>query len=155
MTTHTFAAILALTLAVVPAAHADTHPGAAADQAPYTYSESYGQPFTTRLTATFPDSSIKFTPTTDELAHLADVHNAAMVTINGRTSTYKWSKADERLALARAVSAREWLVDHGVSPLKIMVNYASAVDYAVDNSTPEGRRQNQRVDIEVFYVPMK
>ncbi len=76
-----------------------------------------------------------------------------MVTISGRTSTNKASAKDEALALARAVSARAWLVARGVSPLKIMINYVSAADYAADNSTPEGRYINQRVDVELFYVP--
>ena len=34
-----------------------------------------------------------------------------------------------------------------------MINYVSAGDFIADNSTPEGRYMNQRVDIEVFYVP--
>jgi hypothetical protein len=59
---------------------------------------------------------------------------------------------DEALALGRAVSAHSWLVKHGVSPLKIMINYVSAADFVADNSTPEGRRENQRVEIEVIYV---
>jgi hypothetical protein len=30
-----------------------------------------------------------------------------------------------------------------------MVNFASAADFVADNSTAEGRRENQRVDIEL------
>lgn len=62
-------------------------------------------------------------------------------------------QADEALALRRALSARQYLIARGVSPLKIMVNFASATDFVADNSTPEGRYQNQRVDIELVYVP--
>lgn len=58
------------------------------------------------------------------------------------------------VALKRALSARKYLVDRGVSPLKIMVNFASAADYVTENITPEGRYQNQRVEIELIYVPM-
>ena len=47
----------------------------------------------------------------------------------------------------------EYLIARGVSPLKIMVNFASAADFVADNSTAEGRRENQRVDIEVVYIP--
>ncbi|MBT84117.1 MAG: hypothetical protein CMN89_06475 [Sutterellaceae bacterium] len=54
----------------------------------------------------------------------------------------------------RALSARKYLVDRGVSPLKVMVNFASAADYVTENITPEGRYQNQRVEIELVYVPM-
>ena len=47
-------------------------------------------------------------------------------------------------ALRRALSPRQYLIARGVSPLKIMVNFASASDFVADNSTPEGRHQNQR-----------
>ena len=71
-----------------------------------------------------------------------------------RQSTNRPSARDEILALKRALSARKYLVDRGVSPLKIMVNFASAADYVTENITPEGRYQNQRVEIELIYVPM-
>lgn len=79
--------------------------------------------------------------------------NTAIIYISGRTSTLRPSAADEALALRRALSARSYLVARGVSPLKIMVNFASAADFVADNSTAEGRRENQRVDIEVVYIP--
>lgn len=112
----------------------------------------YGNPLSAMVAVTFPDSSATFSPTPSQIATLGDFTGASMVTINGRTSTYKPNPADEMLAFRRAASARAWLIARGVSPLKIYINYASAADYAVDNSTPEGRLQNQRVDIEVFYV---
>ena len=76
-----------------------------------------------------------------------------MIYVSGRTSTPRPSPADEALALRRALSARQYLIARGVSPLKIMVNFASATDFVADNSTPEGQYQNQRVDIELVYVP--
>ena len=112
----------------------------------------FGNPLAAMAVVTFPDSSAVFKPTPSQVAMLGDFVGASMVTISGRTSTYKPSPADELLAFQRAASARAWLIARGVSPLKIFINYASAADYAVDNSTPEGRQQNQRVDIEVFYV---
>nr|BBE29232.1 outer membrane protein [uncultured bacterium] len=101
----------------------------------------------------FPDSSATFQPTPEALELLADARNAAIIYISGRTSTLRPSAADEALALRRALSARSYLVARGVSPLKIMVNFASAADFVADNATAEGRRENQRVDIEVVYIP--
>lgn len=114
---------------------------------------NYGQPVTTTYSVSFPDSSATFQPSSQQATNLDDVRDAAMVIINGRTSTLRPSARDEALALARAKSARSWLIARGVSPLKIMINYASAADFIADNSTAEGRYLNQRVDIEVFYVP--
>ena len=114
---------------------------------------SYGEPISTMISVSFADNSATFRPADSQLELLHNLQDAAMVTINGRTSTKKASTKDEALALARAVSTRAWLVARGVSPLKIMINYASAADYAADNSTQEGRYINQRVDVEVIYVP--
>ena len=113
---------------------------------------AFGNPLAAMVAVTFPDRSTTFNPSPSQVATLGDFADASMVTISGRTSTYKPSAIDELLALKRAASARAWLIARGVSPLKIFINYVSAADYAVDNSTPEGRLQNQRVDIEVFYV---
>ena len=64
----------------------------------------------------------------------------------------KPSAQDESLALARALSARSYLIARGVSPLKIVVNFASPAVFIADNSTPEGRLENQRVEVELVFV---
>ena len=114
---------------------------------------SYGEPISAMVSVSFADNSSAFQPSGAQLELLQDLQGAAMVTISGRTSTNKASAKDEALALARAVSARSWLIAQGVSPLKIFINYVTAAAYAADNSTPEGRYINQRVDVELFYVP--
>lgn len=105
------------------------------------------------VSVSFLESSTRFRPGPVARVMLETAGDASMITISGRTSTNKPSKRDENLALARAVSARNYLVAQGVSPLKIMINYVSADDYLTENWTPEGRRINQRVDIEMIYVP--
>ena len=114
---------------------------------------SYGEPVMTAVSVSFPDSSTTFQPDASTAELLAEAKGAAIIYVSGRTSTLRPSAADEALALRRALSARQYLIARGVSPLKIMVNFASASDFVADNSTPEGRYQNQRVDIEVIYVP--
>jgi outer membrane protein OmpA-like peptidoglycan-associated protein len=115
--------------------------------------DNYGTPISSSVSVSFPDSGTTFKPTAEATELLADAQHAAIIYINGRTSTSRPSAADEALALRRALSARAYLVARGVSPLKIMVNFASAADFVADNSTAEGKRENQRVDIEVVYVP--
>jgi len=104
------------------------------------------------LSISFSNSRSRFTPDSETREILLDAKDASMIIINGRTSTNQPSRSDESLALKRALSARRYLIKKGVSPLKIMINYASAVDYITDNSTPEGRLENQRVDIELIFV---
>ena len=114
---------------------------------------SFGTPISASVIVSFPDSSATFKPDAAQTTHLADAKGAALVTIRGRTSTNRPSAQDESLALARAISARTYLIAHGVSPLKITLNYASAADFIADNSTPAGRLQNQRVEIDIVHVP--
>lgn len=114
---------------------------------------NFGTPISTGVSVSFADSSATFQPTPEALELLADARRAAIIYVSGRTSTPRPSAPDEALALRRALSVRSYLVARGVSPLKIMVNFASATDFVADNSTPAGRRENQRVDIEVVYVP--
>ena len=118
------------------------------------YGSAAGTPISSMVMVSFPDSSTTFQPPVDVAAVLDDARTASMIHINGRTSTNRPSARDEALALKRALSARKYLVDRGVSPLKVMVNFASAADYITENITPEGRYQNQRVEIELVYVPM-
>lgn len=117
-------------------------------------SNDYREPVSSSVSVSFANSSTTFQPGPTNAVLLEAAREASMITINGRTSTIRPSKRDERLALARAVSARDYLVSHGVSPLKIMINYVSAGDFVADNGTPEGRYLNQRVDIQMIYVPM-
>ena len=118
------------------------------------YGSAAGTPISSMVMVSFPDSSTTFQPPVDVAAVLDDARTASMIYINGRTSTNRPSARDEALAVKRALSARKYLVDRGVSPLKVMVNFASAADYITENITPEGRYQNQRVEIELVYVPM-
>lgn len=114
--------------------------------------DAFGTPQSNTVTVLFDNRSVVFRPTFSDSTILDSAQNAALVTVRGRTSTPIPSAKDEQLALSRALSARKYLIAHGVSPLKIHVNYASGADFIVDNSTPEGKRQNQRVEIELVYV---
>ena len=118
------------------------------------YGSAADTPISSMVMVSFPDSSTTFQPPVDVAAVLDDARTASMIYINGRTSTNRPSARDEALALKRALSARKYLVDPRVPPLTVMVNCASAADYVTENITPEGRYQNQRVEIELVYVPM-
>ncbi len=123
-------------------------------QAQETYFTAAGSPISTLVRVAYPYASTRFQPDEDAAEILADAKDATLIYVSGRTSTNRSSARDEALAFARAAAARKYLVDRGVSPLKIMVNYASAADFVADNSTPEGQKENQRVDIELVFVPM-
>jgi outer membrane protein OmpA-like peptidoglycan-associated protein len=134
---------LAFILAVLPLSQA-TFAAEVAD--------TFGTPISAAVIVSFQDSSAVFKPDAAQATRLADASGAALVTIRGRTSTDKPTAKDESLALSRALSARSYLIARGVSPLKVVVNFASAADFISDNSTPEGRHENQRVEVEMIFV---
>lgn len=105
------------------------------------------------ISVPFSKGSNKFRPNEEAVSWLMDTRDAALITIRGRTSTTKATPHDEALALARALAARAYLIRFGVNPQKINVNFVSGEDFIADNSTQEGRAQNQRVDIEAVFVP--
>jgi hypothetical protein len=111
-----------------------------------------GGPVSTTINIQFLDNNAIFRPRADAAAALETARDAALITIRGRTSMDRFSAKDEALAMARATAARTYLISRGVSPLKIMLNYSSASDFVADNSTQEGRLQNQRVEIEFVHI---
>lgn len=115
--------------------------------------EVLGAPVTTTITVPFLDNGSVFRPRVEDEAALAHAADAALITIRARTSTNMPTEKDETLALARALSTRNYLIARGASPLKIVLNYVSAMDYVADNITPVGRLKNQRVEIDLVHIP--
>lgn len=99
----------------------------------------------------FPFNGTKFNPTPDQTGALLPLlTNTKRIVVRGRTDGQHASAADEQVALNRALSAQRYLVNNGISPLIISINYLSAGDYVADNNSAAGRAQNRRVDIDVF-----
>jgi hypothetical protein len=99
-----------------------------------------GPPIATTVYVNFANGSTNFRPTEASVAALSAAAEATLVTIGGRTSTEK-------------PTARSYLVANGVSPVRINLNYLSVEDFIADNQTADGRQVNQRVEVELIYVP--
>lgn len=75
---------------------------------------------------------------------------ASRIEVRGRTDGQHFSAGDEAVAYHRARAVRQFLIHNGVAAERVDLNYLSGGDYAADNTTPAGRTQNRRVEIEVF-----
>lgn len=75
-----------------------------------------------------------------------------IIYIRGRTDATRSNPVDSGIAMMRAVNARTFLLNNGVAPDKIRVNYLSAGDNIADNSSSQGRALNRRVELEVYGV---
>lgn len=97
----------------------------------------------------FPTGGTAFRPSPAVAEVLIASGKAAdSINVRGRTDSRVAGTADSRIALARAMSARKFLVDHGVSPRKIRVFSRADGDFAAPGSTEEGKAMNRRVEIE-------
>jgi outer membrane protein OmpA-like peptidoglycan-associated protein len=98
----------------------------------------------------FPFGSTKFNPTTAQKAQLRSLlkSESRRVELRGRTDGKKPTRGDETVALKRAQAAQDYLIDNGIEPSTISINYLSAGDYTADNKTKSGRSLNRRVEIE-------
>lgn len=109
-------------------------------------------PASQTVTVHFSFNSAHFQPTPAQEATLLPLlANARRIEVRGRTDAKHPSAGDELIALRRAQAAMSYLVTRGVPTTKVSVNYLSGGDHVGEPSSPIGRAQNRRVEIEVFY----
>ena len=70
------------------------------------------------------------------------------VRLNAYTDSSGSDAYNEKLSQRRAETVREYLVSHGVSASRIEAKGLGESNPIADNSTPEGRAQNRRVELE-------
>lgn len=98
----------------------------------------------------FPTNGTTFKPSPAVVPTLvASAKAADQINIRGRTDSRGAGPIDEKVALGRAMSAKSYLVAHGVDGNKIKVQSQGAGDYAAPNMTKAGRALNRRVEIEI------
>jgi phosphate binding protein len=73
----------------------------------------------------------------------------ARVVVSGNTDGLGSASANRRLARARAHAVAQVLVELGVPKDRLRVEHRGADSPRATNETPEGRRMNRRVDVEV------
>lgn len=82
---------------------------------------------------------------------LANVtRQAPRIVIRGRTDAGQSNPADERVARARAESARVLLVQLGIPAARIRTTWQAAGDTVAPLDSADGRAANRRVEIEVY-----
>lgn len=71
------------------------------------------------------------------------------VVVGGYTDNVGDPMVNIRLSVERATFVKTQLVKFGISPDRVIVQGHGPTDFIADNSTPEGRAQNRRVEITV------
>lgn len=76
-------------------------------------------------------------------------HPGVAIQVDGHTDSVGGKEYNINLSFRRAQSVKNWLVNRGVRPSLISINGYGYSRPVADNSTPEGRQQNRRVEVRV------
>lgn len=77
------------------------------------------------------------------------VRSANRIYLHGHTDAYVASETGTELAIRRTVEVRKLLMSLDVEPERIRLFYRGAGNFLANNSTPEGKALNRRVEIEM------
>lgn len=89
-------------------------------------------------------------PSPDAQALVEAARLAPLVLLRGRTDGSGDSLVETRMARARAIAVRDYLVAAGVAPQRIRTTYQPTGDHAADNDSAAGRAVNRRVEVELY-----
>jgi outer membrane protein OmpA-like peptidoglycan-associated protein len=90
-----------------------------------------------------------FAPVLNHFATSLNQNPVTMVTIIGHTDSTGSDAINNPLSFDRANAARDYLVSHGVAAARITTDGRGSREPRADNSTPQGRSKNRRVEIYV------
>ena len=88
----------------------------------------------------------------DSIAKAAEVlvkYPDTYVTVEGHTDSTGRPEYNQKLSEHRADAVRDLLVQYGVPPSRLSIKGYGASHPVADNSTPEGRQANRRVQLEI------
>ncbi|OFC63185.1 hypothetical protein BAE30_00805, partial [Acidithiobacillus caldus] len=83
----------------------------------------------------------------DEVAEFAQKHPDAVINVNGYASKVGTYAYNLKLSQQRAESVARYLEQHGVPRDRMVLKGHSYEDPIASNATPQGRFENQRVEI--------
>ena len=88
----------------------------------------------------------------DKVVAFLEVNNGIEIEIGGHTNGLCQDNFCVQLSEKRAISVREYIVSKGIPSNRIKYKGYGKSDPIADNSTSEGRKQNQRVELKILKV---
>lgn len=103
-----------------------------------------------RVVLKFDDNSYAAQVDDDLLDALGNAARSAnRIYLHGHTDAYVASDTGTELAILRALEVRRLLISLNVDPERIRLFYRGVGNFVANNSTPEGKALNRRVEIEL------
>lgn len=93
------------------------------------------------------DIQPRFIPVLQDVARVLQEYDRSVVDVVGHTDSSGGDAINQPLSERRAGSVAGYLIQQGVMPERLIVRGVSSRAPVADNSTPEGRAQNRRVEI--------
>lgn len=87
------------------------------------------------------------TPTLEEIADMLTRHADLRLTIEGHTDNVGNAATNKALSEQRAAAVKTYLVSKGIDAARVETAGLGDTKPAAPNTTPEGRRQNRRVEL--------
>jgi outer membrane protein OmpA-like peptidoglycan-associated protein len=82
-------------------------------------------------------------------AYLEQTPRVTLVRVEGHVDNSRAEEASTQLSGFRASAVKQWLVQQGVNPARVVaVGFGSGRPVA-SNATPDGRLQNERIDVRI------
>lgn len=99
--------------------------------------------------ATFNSESF---PVLNEIYNFLNSNKDIVIEIGGHTNNTPPEAYCDKLSLARAKAVTQYLVEQGISSNRILYRGYGKRNPVVPNTTPEGRKKNQRVEIKIISI---
>jgi OmpA-OmpF porin, OOP family len=103
-----------------------------------------------QLNFKYDDNKVLSKKTIAELEAYIKAHNYSSIVISGHTDSQGTESYNQKLSESRAESVMKILVKKGIDGAKIMTEGKGESVPLSPNNTPEGRKQNRRVVVQVF-----
>lgn len=87
----------------------------------------------------------------NELASVLIENNMLRITLTGHTDNIGSDKFNLRLSKERALAVKDYLIEQGVNPDKIIADGKGLSEPLNENKTDEDRAKNRRVDLNIIY----
>ncbi len=94
----------------------------------------------------------EFYPLLDELYDFLDENPAVVVEIGGHTNSLPPDEVCDRLSTARAKAVADYLISKGILEKRVFHKGYGKRQPIASNTTPEGRRRNQRVEVKILQL---
>lgn len=91
-------------------------------------------------------------PVLDEVFSFLQENGEVVIEVGGHTSSQPSDAFADRLSTARAKAAADYLIAKGIDAKRVLYKGYGKRKPIASNSTPEGRKQNQRVEIRILEI---